>query len=247
MIVDLAKSVRIEAEVARRGGLELKRIGGELIGPCPQCGGRDRFGVSIRKQIFLCRGCGRSGDVIAMVQHIDQCDFQTAVKMLGGDETRPIIRPAPKATAPQDDDATNIKRALAIWEEGSPIAGTLAETYLQRRGLAFQDPAGDVLRYYGGCPFGGANYLCMLTLYRDIHTDQPRAIQRTALGPNGIKIGRLSLGPTRGAAVKIDDDTDIEQALVVGEGVESCIAARQLGLRPVWSLGSAGAIRSLRC
>ena len=30
--------------------------------------------------------------------------------------------------------------------------------------------------------------------------------------------------------------------LVVGEGLESCLAARQLGLKPVWALGSAQAI-----
>jgi putative DNA primase/helicase len=30
--------------------------------------------------------------------------------------------------------------------------------------------------------------------------------------------------------------------LHVGEGVETCMAARQLGLRPTWALGSAGAV-----
>ena len=30
--------------------------------------------------------------------------------------------------------------------------------------------------------------------------------------------------------------------LHIGEGVETCMAARQLGLKPTWALGSAGAI-----
>jgi hypothetical protein len=41
VIVDIAKANRIEDEVARRGGLGLKRFGAELVGPCPQCGGID--------------------------------------------------------------------------------------------------------------------------------------------------------------------------------------------------------------
>jgi hypothetical protein len=59
VIVDIAKAIRIEDEEARRGGLGLKRFGAELVGPCAQCGGTDRFAASIKKQLFLCRACGR--------------------------------------------------------------------------------------------------------------------------------------------------------------------------------------------
>ena len=204
MIIDIAKAVPIETDVARRGGLGLKRIGGELIGPCPQCGGRDRFAVSIRKQIFLCRGCGRSGDVVDLVQHIDRCDFKIAVQTLGGNETRPI-RPAPKATAPQDDDAANTARALALWEEGSPIDGTFAEEYLRRRHLEL--PGDDeALRYYSPCPFGTGTYPCLLALFRDIVTNEPKAIHRIRIGQNGTKISKRMLGRVSGSEVKDDSD-----------------------------------------
>ncbi|WP_395697975.1 toprim domain-containing protein [Methylocella sp.] len=52
----------------------------------------------------------------------------------------------------------------------------------------------------------------------------------------------MMLGPVAGAAIKIDADEDVTMGLTVGEGAETCVAARQLGLRPVWALGSAGAI-----
>jgi phage/plasmid primase-like uncharacterized protein len=80
--VTAAKSTRIEHELTRRGGLGLKRSGHELIGACPQCGGRDRFAVNTTKQVWLCRGCSRGGDVIAFVQHVDGVDFRTAVRLL---------------------------------------------------------------------------------------------------------------------------------------------------------------------
>jgi putative DNA primase/helicase len=201
MIVDAAKAVPIEDEVARRG---IKLAGrGERVGPCPVCGGRDRFSINTKKQIWNCRGCDKGGDVIALVQHLDGVDFKSATALLAGDERRPI-RPTPKAQPPQDDDAANTTRALALWEEGSPIDGSLAEQYLRRRGLEL--PSDDeALRFYGGCPFGsGTNYPCMLALFRDIVTNEPRAIHRIAITTGGIAIGKKMLGPVKGAAVKLD-------------------------------------------
>lgn len=186
MIIDVAKVTRIEDEVTRRG---IKLVGrGERVGPCPVCGGRDQFSINVKKQVWNCRGCARGGDVVDMVQHLDGVDFKAAIATLGGDERKPI-RPAPKATAPQDDDAANTARALKLWEEGSPIDGTLAEEYLRRRGL--EPPEGDdALRFYNPCPFGAGKYPCLLALFRDIVTNEPKAIHRIALGPEGILIGK---------------------------------------------------------
>jgi putative DNA primase/helicase len=57
-----------------------------------------------------------------------------------------------------------------------------------------------------------------------------------------LKRERLWLGPVGGAAIKLDPEGNVHSGLHVGEGIETCIAARQLGLRPTWALGSAGAI-----
>jgi Toprim domain len=51
----------------------------------------------------------------------------------------------------------------------------------------------------------------------------------------------MMLGPVAGAAIKIDTD-DVEHGLIIGEGFETCLAARSLGFQPVWALGSAGSI-----
>jgi Toprim domain/CHC2 zinc finger len=240
MIIDIAKATPIEDEIARRG---IKLIGrGERVGPCPVCGGRDRFSINVKKQIWNCRGCAKGGDVVDLVQHLDGVDFKIAVATLAGDERKPI-RPAPKATAPQDDDAANTARALKLWEEGSPIDGTVAEEYLRRRGLEPSE-GDDALRFYSPCPFGpGVTYPCLIALFRNIVTNAPRAIHRIAITAGGIMIGKKMLGPVVGAAVKLDADENIERGLVIGEGIETCLAARMLGLKPCWALGSAGAIK----
>jgi hypothetical protein len=244
MIVDIAKAVRIEDEVAQRGGLGLKRFGGELVGACPQCGGRDRFAVSIRKQIFLCRGCGRSGDVIAFVQHLDGVDFKAAVVTLAGDERKPIA-PVVKPTEHQEkeSDQEKTERALKIWDEASEVNGTLAEQYLRRRGLELPDDD-HALRYFSPCQFAGTTYPALIALFRDVLTDEPKAIHRIALAPGGILIGKRMLGRVGGCAVKLDADENVELSLSVGEGIETMIAARMRGFRPAWAVGSAGAMKS---
>lgn len=109
-----------------------------------------------------------------------------------------------------------------------------------------QDSWHHVLRFAKKCRFDGAYYPAMIALYRDIETDEPRAIHRTLLTREGHKIGRAMLGPVKGCAIKLDWNTfggeRIPATLAIGEGIESALAGRIFGYRPAWALGSAGAI-----
>jgi len=85
-----ARSVRIEDECSRRG-IKLNGAGRtERYGPCPKCGGEDRFAINTKKQVFNCRGCGACGDTIALVRFLDGVDFARACETLTGE-------PPPKA------------------------------------------------------------------------------------------------------------------------------------------------------
>jgi hypothetical protein len=79
----------------------------------------------------------------------------------------------------------------------------------------------------------------LIALTVDIVTNEPKAIQRTALTAAGTKIGRMTLGSKTGAAIKISRDDDVEYGLSVGEGLETMLAAMQRGFRPAWALGDA--------
>jgi Toprim domain-containing protein/CHC2-type zinc finger protein len=237
--IDIAKAMRIETEIGRRG---IKLVGrGERVGPCPVCGGKDRFAINITKQIWNCRGCAKGGDVVDLVQHLDGVDFKSAVATLGGDEPRPIA-PVKPAVREKEDDREKTERALRIWDEASEVNGTLAERYLRRRGLELPDDD-RALRFYSPCPFGVGKYPCLIALFRDILTDEPKAVHRVALAPGGILIGKRMLGRVGGCAVKLDADENVELSLAIGEGIETMIAARMRGFRPAWAVGSAGAIR----
>ncbi len=40
----------------------------------------------------------------------------------------------------------------------------------------------------------------------------------------------------------LDLHEDVTYGIHIGEGVETCMAGRQLGFKPAWAVGSAGAI-----
>ena len=129
-----------------------------------------------------------------------------------------------------------VGHALALWRESVDPRGTLAERYLVSRGLQLADEvAGNVLRWH-------ARIGAAVALFRNVETNRPQAVTRIYLDSDGNKTRRAFLGPVRGAAIKIDADDAVTNGLHIGEGVETCMAAHQLGLRPCWALGSAGAI-----
>lgn len=78
-----ARAVLIQNEIERRGIKLHGRI--ERCGPCPKCGGDDRFSINTGKQIFNCRGCSVGGDVIKLVEHLDGVDFTHACQTLTGE------------------------------------------------------------------------------------------------------------------------------------------------------------------
>jgi putative DNA primase/helicase len=139
-------------------------------------------------------------------------------------------------------------RALALWAEARDPRGTLAEVYLSRRGLALPDVG--ALRFHSRCPFADKRTGAMLALVRDIRTNKPQAIHRTALTQDGSKAeiagkDRLALGPVAGGAVKLTPDEDVTTCLGIGEGIESTLSLQRLpefGASPVWAVLSAGAL-----
>ena len=130
---------------------------------------------------------------------------------------------------------------MCIWD-------TIAHQYLASRhcdGL-FPPDRDAVFRFHQRCTFRGEHLPCLLTLLRNVETDQPQAIQRTALTPDGKKIGRMTLGRKGGAAAKLWPQSCIRDRLVVGEGVETTLSAglrikhRGERLDPAWAAIDAG-------
>jgi putative DNA primase/helicase len=232
-IVEQARAADMRA-IAEQHGARLKRISTvEWAGPCPRCGGDDRFSINTRKQVWNCRGCGVGGDAVDLVRHLNGCGFVQAVAILTKAERRPArIQNHQHEVVPSDSGGTTTADAMVVWEESDDPLCPRPRRYLSSRDLDLADDlAGNVLRWNDRI---GA----LICLFRDILTDQPKAVSRIFLDRDGRKLCRKFLGPVGGCAVKLDPDDGVLGGLHVSEGVENGMAARQIGLRPTWALGS---------
>jgi putative DNA primase/helicase len=163
-------------------------------------------------------------------------------------------------TEPENDasDEEKLKRAKQLWNEAREIRGSLGEAYFRDSRELRLDSDIDwhrVLRFHKGTN-------AIIALFRDVLTDEPRAIHRIFLtkpiartkghllasgkwspgrySPGGLKINRMMLGKVGGCAVKLDRLAG--NILSIGEGIETTMAGRLAGYQPAWSVGSAGAI-----
>jgi len=173
-----------------------------------------------------------------------------------GNETvaHALLARLPIHTSCRDNDAHGVartRRALAIWSETVDPRGTPVWWHLAVRGVALgglPSRIHTVLRWHPYCPWGtgGARHGCMVALWTDAVTRKPRAIHRTAISDAGEKVGRKTLGPNAGCVIRLWPDEDVERRLVIGEGIETTLAAatriqhRGTLLTPAWATGDAG-------
>jgi putative DNA primase/helicase len=162
---------------------------------------------------------------------------------------RRFSRSAPRAVAtsqPDRDDAKRTETALAIWSSATPAGGTLVETYLVSRSLYLSPPP--TLRFHAGLkhPSGGM-WPAMVALVTRGSDDAPIAIHRTLLARDGggkapVDPQKMMLGPCRGGAVWLAPPGN---SLMVGEGIETCLAAMQATGHPAWAALSTSGLRTL--
>jgi hypothetical protein len=80
-------SAEINVSISELITVPLKKSGHYLIGPCPMCGGEDRFNVK-DDRLWMCRHCspnGKYSDAIGLVKALHNVDYPTALRILGAD------------------------------------------------------------------------------------------------------------------------------------------------------------------
>ncbi|TDT94529.1 CHC2-type zinc finger protein [Azorhizobium sp. AG788] len=227
--VKAARDVSCLAVLDRRG-IKLRRAGTEHVGPCPVCGGTDRFGVHARKDIWICRGSGRGGDAIALVQYLDGADFLGACETLTGrkaprgEGTR--LSPEELARRAEERRAAEAKREAQAadyrererrhlfheqWLKAQPAhAAPMLAGYFARRGLALPEPC-KALRFLPDAPYFNG----------EVEDDRARKVPRLVhRGPamlaaitdaegvfRGLHCTWLDLAQPKGKAVIADPET----------------------------------------
>jgi hypothetical protein len=159
---------------------------------------------------------------------------------------RAALRRIAKKIEPTPDNSKRVEAALSIWQRARPSSGTLVETYLGSRGLHL--PMTQTIRFNSALkhPSGG-NWPAMIGLVTRGADDTPLAIHRTFLARNGlgkapVEPQKMMLGPCRGGAVRLAEPGEV---LMIGEGIETCLAAMQETGYPAWAALSTSGLRAL--
>jgi hypothetical protein len=228
------------AQLARALGGEI--AGGQVLAPGPGHSPRDRS-LSVRPSAqspFGFIAHSHSGD-----DWRDCRDF--VLRKLGSPASwTPHDLPRAGRSATRATAGTDLWKE--IWCEAEPL-GAMAFGYFASRGI-HEVPLPDVhavMRFHPHCIFGPCQrHPCIVALFRDVATDRPVAVHRTALTRDGKKLGRKALGPKTRAAIKLWPDEEVTASLVIGEGLETTLSAaarvehRGTLLQPAWALGDAG-------
>jgi putative DNA primase/helicase len=184
-------------------------------------------------------GCDQRDLIVALQE---RGLWQTTGRLLGiARKTRRRIAEEPDAEALQRGAA-----ALAIWQASHTVEHTPVITYLRSRGLDL--PASPSLRFHADVkhPSGGV-WPAMVALVTSGTDGTPIAIHRTFLARDGagkapVDPPKMMFGPCRGGAVRLADPSDV---LMVGEGIETCLAAMLATGYPAWAALSTSGLRGL--
>lgn len=227
-------------------GIDERALSGKH-GPCPMCGGKDRFRFDDRegRGTYFCSGCG-AGDGVQLAMGITGQSFRDVAREV--ERIAGTVRPS--NTKPERSDDDKLRALRRAFLESKPIErGDEACRYLAGRGLRLHDLP-ESIRTHPGMQYrdGGAvlgTFPAMLATVTDA-TGRAVSMHRTYIqdcqkapvpAPKKLMQGM----PLAGAAIRL---TPVSRTLGVAEGIETALAASELFEVPVWSCISTTGIES---
>lgn len=216
-------------------------------GPCPMCGGKDRFRFDDKdgRGTYYCSGCG-AGDGVQLAMGVTGLAFREVAQEI----ERIAGTVCPSAKRPERSDAKKLTTLRQAFLESAAIQrGDEAERYLLGRGLDLYDLP-ESIRLHPGLAYHDEGqvigiYPAMLAVITS-STGQALSMHRTYL-QDGKKAPvsqprKLMAGlPQAGSAIRL---TPVSEVLGIAEGIETALAAAELFGVPCWSCISTSGVES---
>jgi hypothetical protein len=221
---------------------------GPLDHPCPLCGpGRSTEERQLRPVLRTWRP---SPDRISY--YCARCETKGAAHAGDSPTTSPLPEwlPPPVKSRSEYADGRADWYAEKLWKEATTELPAKGRAYFRWRGISLEDVPEGALRFHPKCPFGTGNYVpCILARYSDAVTGKERGIWRRPPIANQNVSKPMSLGGMKGCVIRLWPQSMVGRRLVLGEGVETTLAAATrvrwggAALQPAWAAGSAGNMR----
>lgn len=215
-------------------------------GPCPLCGGIDRFRFDDKdgRGTYFCSGCG-AGDGVNLAMKFTGLSFKEVAQRI--EQIAGVVQASTiKAERSDDDKLQALRRA---WKESAAIQqGDEVVRYLRGRGLSL-DKLPESIRFHPGLAYRGddmtGNFPAMLATVtgpegkaRSLHRTYLQNAQKAPVShPKKLMQGL----PLPGAAIRL---APVSECLGIAEGIETALAATELFGLPVWSCISTSGIES---
>lgn len=227
-------------------------------GPCPICGGKDRFRFDNKngRGTWICNRCG-AGDGVKLVMLATGMTRDEALRAIIDREPRAVLAARSRQDEYRTDPAEIDRRRHALqktWDEAKPLEqGDPAATYLARRIPGFGPPYPYELRCHPALPYRHLDVRygrmpALVARLRDAN-GRPINLHRIYLTADGRKADvpapkKLMRGAARatGGAIRL---YPLGRVLAVAEGLETALAVRLMTGLPVWSSVSAGLLANL--
>jgi putative DNA primase/helicase len=213
-------------------------------GPCPACGGKDRFRFDDKagKGSYFCSGCG-AGDGFSLLQKVNGWSFAEAANRI-----EEVIGKCHAAPAPtKADDGHNEARLERVHTGLARIThNDVAGQYLLSRGITIL-PKKNVYFHPGivywhkndaGKPVKVGTFPAMVSMFRNI-ANEVCTFHITYLTRDGQKISEYpakkflpKIRDMAGGAIQLGG---VGETLGIAEGIETALAAMQNDGYPCWA------------